>query len=178
MTPKAVQPMGIDRLILYTIIAFFGVLPIILMPLFGEEVLDAVQEISDTEDKRQPDNGEPVRLVAGPLMNVAGRINDGLVAVIDLPNRTMADALCEKSPYLHDRLQVFAAENPSRLSDKTRISGRDPVLIRVLRAEFPSIPMDAVRLTEPTAYKWIYPSRDVYECQGLSYRRIAQKSYE
>ncbi len=170
--------MGFDRLLLYTMIAFFGALPIILMPLFGDQVIDAVEEISDTDDDRPRDDGEPVRLVTGPLMNVSGRIKDGLVAVIDLPNRTTADALCEQSPYLHDRLQVFAAEHPSRLDQKTRISGRDPVLIRALREKFPDIPMDAVRLTEPTAYKSIYPSRDVYECQGLSYRRIAQKSHQ
>lgn len=170
--------MGFDRLILYSLIAFFGALPVILMPLFGDEVSDAVQEISERKDARSPDNGEPVRLVTGPLMNVSGRIRDGLVAVIDLPSRDMADALCEKAPYLHDRLQVFASENPSRLNPNTRIPGRDPVLIRVLRDEFPGIPMDGVRLTEPTAYKSIYPSRDVYECQGLSYRRIAQKSHK
>lgn len=167
-----------DRTLIYLLLGILAILPVILLPIVGAEVVESVTKETEDEHGRPVDDGEPVRLVTVPLLNATGKMSEALVAVIDLPNRAHADRLCESAPYLNDTLHIFAAENPERTDPRLRVPGQDPELRGVLRARFPGIAMDAVRLTEPTAYKELYPSRDVYECQGLSYRRIAMKSHQ
>jgi len=166
------------RFVIYLLV-FLCLTPLGTLPFIGHDLWIAYEEMTrDDRNVRVRTSSDPVRLVTVPLISSTFGMRDAMVAVIDLPTRDDADALCEQAPYLNDELQTFAAEHPSRTNSKRRIPGRDPTLAKALAQRFPAIKMNAVRLTEPTAYGELYPSRDVYECHGLSNRRIAMKSYK
>lgn len=147
------------------------------LPFAGSHIEEAYERAKAPKKvKREPDQGHPIRLVTVPLFNSGAGMRNAVVAVIDLPARSDADRLCGQSPYLNDALQSFAADYPNRTDPTQRIPGTDPVLAKVLKARFPEVRMEAVRLIEPTAYMDLYPSRDVYECRGLSYQRVAVRT--
>lgn len=148
-------------------------LPLILLPLLGATVVDAMQRAA-YPDLTEPGPEGPVRLVTGPLMTAINVQQDEMVAVIDLPSRAAATALCRRSPHLNDALQVFAAQNPSRVDPDRRVPGWDPELAERLRARFPEFAIEGVRLTGPVAFAELYPRRLVYQCRGLSETRIAK----
>lgn len=155
------------------LLVLLAVLPMLLLPLLGAKMVDAMQRAA-APDLTAPGPEGPVRLVTPPLMNAISLHYDAMLAVIDLPSRAAATALCHRAPHLNDALQVFAAENPSRVDPVRRVPGWDPVLAQTLRTRFPDMPIDGVRLTQPTAYAELYPKRAVYECRGLSETRIAK----
>ena len=177
MSSRFVQTIRNNRLTAIAAMLLAAAVPITVLPILGSLMVDFIEVNNGIErDKAVWDDSTPVRLVTRPLINHAGRTQDLLVAVIDLPSVTAAHKMCGRSPHLNDTLQIFAAENPERTDALTRVPGRDPELKAALSARFPEIPIDTVRLTEPTAYKKIYPFRDVYECVGLGYRPLATKS--
>lgn len=168
-----------DKRFVFILMAFVMLTPLATLPFIGHDLWAAYDDMTrEDRDVRERDSGDPVRLVTIPLISTSYGMRDAMVAVIDLPTRADADALCEQAPYLNDELQTFAADNPTRTNAKLRIPGRDPVLAKALMERFPDIAMDAVRLTEPTAYSDVFPSQDIYQCHGLGNRRIAMKSHK
>lgn len=164
-----------DKILVYLFLGLLVLLPLVALPFLGAEFIVAVDGRSQQEEERlPPDDGEPVRLVTNLLVNRGGG-NVDLIAILDLKTRNSAALLCKQSPYLRDALTAFVVENPSRLTQESRIPGKDPVLLRELNAAFPDVSLLSTRIGDPDSYKDLYPSRDVYECAGLSYRRIAKR---
>jgi hypothetical protein len=168
--PTTRQDIFPSRTLLFVLAAL---LPMLLLPLLGAKMVDAMQRAA-SPDLTTPGPEGPVRLVTVPLMNAISLHHDAMLAVIDLPSRAAATALCRRAPHLNDALQVFAAQNPNRVDPARRVPGWDPALAQSLRVRFPDMPIDGVRLTPPTAYAELYPKREVYECRGLSETRIAK----
>ena len=167
--------MRTNRILLYTLLAFLAIAPLILVPFLGARFIGALSASEDQEETLIPIEGDPVRLVTIPLMG-SGRMANALVAVIDLGARDHATYLCQNSQYLNNELIMFADTHPSRIDPEARIPGRDPQLAAILREAFPTVRIDAVHLLEPRSYGDLYPQRDIFECQGQSYGRIAKPS--
>jgi len=167
--------MRTNRTLLYTLLAFLAIAPLVLVPFLGARFIGALSASEEQEEALIPIEGDPVRLVTIPLMG-SGRMANALVAVIDLAARDHATYLCQNSQYLNNELIMFADTHPSRIDPEARVPGRDPQLAAVLRQAFPTIQIDAVHLLEPTTYGALYPPREVFECQGQSYGRIARPS--
>lgn len=169
-TPRREADALTPRLLLLVLAA---ALPLIMLPILGSTMVDAMQRAA-SPDLTEPGPEGPVRLVTQPLMTAIDLHRNAMVAVIDLPSRAAATALCRRAPHLNDALQIFAARNPNRVDPQSRVPGWDPALARTLRDRFPDFPIDGVRLSAPTAYADFYPRREVYECRGLSETRIAK----
>lgn len=165
-----------DRFLSYVIVGGLAILPLVALPFLGAEFIVAVDGRGQQQEQSlPPDDGEPVRLVVRFLVD-AGRRGDGdLIAILDLQSRESASVLCKVSPNLLDEVTVFTAENPSRVNRETRIPGKDPVLLNALLESFPKAVLTAARIGEPESYQRLHPPRDVYECSGRSYQRIAKK---
>lgn len=173
--------MSKDRILMIVLLSLLLLLPLIFLPLVNLDVKHSTFALQEEEAQKQADSedeGGPVRLLTLPLLGASGRMKDAIVAVIDMPSKRQADKLCDDIFHLNDTLQTFTVENPERIDRRTRIPGRDPELLSVLRKKFPQIKIDGVRLTQPTAYKELHPRLDVFECRDGSFRRLATQAYQ
>lgn len=163
------------RLPLYAVVLLLIVLPVVVLPWIGSNLIAILGKGAGFALFQPVLPEAAVRLVTTPLVGSGGRRAETIVAVLDLPSQVQATHLCEKASYLNDAVAVFIADNPERTDPVRRIAGADPELRRKLADLFPDIHLEQVRLIEPMAYKTLYPPRDVYQCQGLSYRRVATR---
>ncbi len=159
----------------YLLLAALVAAPLALVPYLGATFLGVINAVGQEQGDHLPVEGDPVRLVTIPFLG-SGRMDDALVAVIDLPSRNHATYLCQNSHHLNNSLLMYADANPGRTDRHTRVPGRDPKLAAALRETFPMVRIDAVRLLEPMAYRELHPQLEVFECRGQSYGRIARPS--
>ena len=163
------------RFPLFLVVLLLIALPVVGLPWIGSSLIAMLNNGTGSTLFQPALTESAVRLVTMPLVGSGGRRKETIVAVLDLPSQAQANRLCEMSPYLNDAVAMFIADNPERTDPVLRITGADPELRRKLSNLFPDIQLEQARLIEPMAYKTLYPPRDVYQCQGFSYRRVATK---